>query len=197
MSQFGGFSKPILLFDFESTGFVRDASSGDVTDPGEPTQIGAVLLDPITLDETKHYLSDIRADPEKLDPWVLEHTDMTPERAAAGPPREQVAHELVDAFGLDFYLCSWNVTFDRIWLDMLMQAIGRRETTFDYHHLDAWTLAYTYLCQHGHPETIRSEDVFGFFGQSARQAHNALDDCRRTAAVLRSTLLLNEKGTNS
>lgn len=187
MSQFAGYSKPVLLFDFESTGFVRN-EHGDVSDPGEPTQLGAVLLHPETLVEQDSFLSDIRADPSRLDPWVLEHTDITPERVANAPQVKEVAKKFVEQFGTEVYLASWIITFDRAWLDVLMQSIGRRDSMYDYHHLDAWSLAYQYLCQHGYSQVVRSEDTFKLFGQSARTAHNALDDCRRTAEVLRAVV---------
>ena len=187
MKQFAGFAKPVLLVDFESTGFTADRH-GDVVDPGEPTQLRAVLLNATTLTEEAHFLSDIRADPSKLEPWVLENTDITPERVASAPVRKQVADSFLQTFGTDVYLASWNVTFDRAWLDMLMQSVGRRGTMYDYHHLDVWSLAYAYLCQQGHPHVVRSEATFRLFGQSARSAHNALDDCRRTTEVLRAVL---------
>lgn len=188
MSNFGGFSKDILLFDCESTGFTRDPANGDVADPGDITQIGAVLLDKTTLEEKNSYLSDVRADPTRLDAWVLENTDITAERVSAAPERAIVAREFVDTFGTDVYLASWNVTFDRYWLSQLTEAIKRRETMYDYHHLDIWTMAYAYLCQLSHPEIIRSESTFQAFGQDARGTHNALDDCRRTAEILRAVV---------
>ncbi|MEI7818976.1 MAG: exonuclease domain-containing protein [bacterium] len=186
--QFKGFSKDILLIDFESTGFKNDPTTKDVIDPGEPTQLGAILLDAITLEEKSEFISDIKADPALLDPWVLENTDITIERVTSAPDHQSVAKKFVDQFGLDVYLATWNVTFDRAWLDVLMQSIDRRDTMYDYHHLDVWSLAYTHLCKLGHPEIIKSEDTFAFFGQSARTAHNALDDCRRTAEVLRAII---------
>ena len=185
---FAGFSKDILLIDFESTGFTRDTETNDVIDPGDPTQLGAVLLDKKTLAEKQHFLSDIQADPSRLDAWVLEHTDITAERVKNAPSSKQVAKDFIATFGTDVYLASWNVSFDRAWLDAFLHAIRRRETMYDYHHIDVWTLAYTYLCEQEHPEVIRSEETFRLFGQDARGAHNALDDCRRTAEVLRAII---------
>ncbi len=187
MSKFGGFSKPVLLFDFESTGFVRN-DHGDVVDPGQPTQLGAVLLHPKTLVEESSFVSDIQADPDKLDPWVLEHTDITAERLRQAPEAREVAGRFMDQFSVDVYLASWNVVFDQLWLDRLMQSVGRRASMYDYHHLDVWSLAYGYLSSWGYSDVIRSEATFKFFGQSNRSAHNALDDCRRTAEVLRAVL---------
>ncbi len=66
MSTFKGFSKDILIFDFESTGFTKDPSTSDVADPGEPTQLGAILLDKTDLSEKASFLSDIKADPDML-----------------------------------------------------------------------------------------------------------------------------------
>ncbi len=187
MSLFAGFSKPVLLFDFESTGFKRD-KYGDVDDPGDPTQLGAVLLNPKTLQEEASFLSDIHADAKKLDPWVLEHTDITKERVENAPKSGEVAKKFMQQFGVDLYLASWNVVFDQIWLNALIKSAGRHATMYDYHHIDVWSLAYAYLCQRGYSEVVRSEATFKLFGQSARSAHNALDDCRRTAEVLRAVL---------
>lgn len=184
--DFAGFAKDIAVIDFESTGFVKNVH-GDTVDPGEPTQIGGVLLDATTLEEKSHYLSDVKADPKRLDPWVLEHTDITAERVVAAPQRSVVAKQFIDAFPPDsVFLATWNVAYDRHWLNTLMQSIEHTESFYDYHHLDVWTLAYTYLASHGHTNTIRSEETFQLFGQSTRGAHNALDDCRRTADVLRA-----------
>lgn len=183
---FVGYSKDILIFDFESTGFLRDTDSGDVINPGDPTQLGAILLDKSSLEEKDSFLSDIQADPQLLDDWVLKNTDITPERVQAAPTRKVVAKKFTMQFSDEYFLASWNVSFDRYWLNTLVTAIGRQDTMFDYHHLDVWSLAYTYLCQHGQSSIIQSEASFRLFGQTARSAHNALDDCRRTAEVLRS-----------
>ncbi|MFO0954963.1 MAG: 3'-5' exonuclease [Candidatus Saccharibacteria bacterium] len=186
MSQFAGFAKSVLLIDFESTGFVKN-STGDIIDSGEPTQLGAVLLDARSLQEVSHFSSDIQADPAKLDAWVQAHTDITPERVIRAPSRAEVAKRLVEQFAPEsVFLASWNIHYDRGWLDVLLRSIDRRESLFDYHHIDVWSLAYHYLCSHGRSDVIRSEETFALFGQSARAAHNALDDCRRTAEVLRA-----------
>lgn len=187
MTTFAGFSKPVLLFDFESTGFIRN-EHGDVVDPGEPTQLGAILLNAKTLTEEASFISDIRADPDKLDPWVLENTDITAKRVASAPTPKEVTESFVEQFGTEVYLASWNVVFDQAWLDRLLQSIGRRGSMYDYHHLDVWSLAYAYLCRHGYADVVRSEETFKLFGQSTRSAHNALDDSRRTAEVLRAIL---------
>lgn len=187
MTTFAGFSKPVLLFDFESTGFIRN-EYGDVVDPGEPTQLGAILLNAKSLKEEVSFISDIQADPDKLDPWVLKNTDITAERVANAPTPKEVAESFVEKFGTEVYLASWNVVFDQAWLDRLLQSIGRRGSMYDYHHLDVWSLAYAYLCRHGYTDMVRSEETFKLFGQSARSAHNALDDSRRTAEVLRAIL---------
>lgn len=196
MSQFGGFSKPVLLFDFESTGFFHN-DCGDVTDPGAPTQLGAVLLHPQTLVKEQTFLTDIYVDAKnkKLSTWALEYTDITVERLSRAPKPSVVAKKFLSQFGCKLYLASWNVVFDRFWLDGLMQTIGRRATMYDYHHLDVWSLTYGYLSQQGYSDIVRSELIFQLFGQAARSNHNALDDCLRTAEVLRSVMF--DKGVQS
>lgn len=188
MSQFAGYSKDVLLFDCESTGFTKDPQTGNITDPGDITQLGAILLDAKSLVEKDSFLSDVKADPERLDPWVLEHTDITAERVSMAPERSEVMQKFVEQFGTDVYLASWNASYDLHWLGQLTQSINRLSSMYDYHHIDVWPLTYTYLCQLGHPEIIRSEETFQAFGQNARGAHNALDDCRRTAEVLRAVV---------
>lgn len=188
VGTFEGFGKDILLLDFESTGFTRDETTGDVSDPGYPTQLGAVLLDYKTLEEKDHFLSDIKADPDRLDAWVLKNTDITRERVSNAPEPAIVAQQFVDQFGTEPFLATWNIVFDRYWLDQLMHSIDRGEAMYDYHHLDVWSLTYTYLCEHGHPDIIQTQATFRLFGQSDRSVHNALDDCRRTAEVLRAVI---------
>lgn len=182
------FSKPLLVFDFESTGMIYE-DNGDVIDKGDPSQLGAVLLDPKTLEARSEFATDIRVEPSLLTQWVLENTDITPERAKAAPAPRQVAQKFVDQFGTEVFLASWNVDYDRHWLSKLLASINRNDSMYDYHHIDVWTLAYSHLAALGKGDIIRSEEVFTEFGQSARNMHNALDDAKRTAAVLRAVLL--------
>ncbi len=186
--SFRGFGKDIALFDFESTGFRKNAQEM-IIDPGEPTQLGVLVLDRQSLEEKTSYMSDIQANPAKLEPWVLENTDITAERLKQAPTPKAVAEKLLDIVQPEkVFLASWNVYYDRIWLDQLLKASDHTESVYDYHHLDVWTLAYQYLCAHGYTQVIRSEATFQLFGQASRQAHNALDDCRRTAEVLRAVV---------
>jgi DNA polymerase III epsilon subunit-like protein len=174
-----GFQKDILLIDFEGSGW------GDIA-LSEPTQLGAVLLDKQSLEEKGDYLSYIAIDhPENFRQEAIELSGITPNILVDAPAKQQIANEFVKKFGTDVFLASWNSSFDQAMLQMLLHSIKKDLSYFDYHYLDIWPIAYAYLCRHGHGDIIRSEPTFKYFGQTERSNHDALDDCRRTAEVLR------------
>ena len=61
--------------------------------------------------------------------------------------------------------------------------------SYDYHILDIWPIAYTHLLKQGYQGGIRSEEIFQALGTNPRGLHDALEDCRITAGVLRKILL--------
>lgn len=173
-----GFSKDILLIDFEGTGLDLEKS--------EPTQIGAVLLDRVTLEEKDSFVSYIAINnPTSMTKESMEVSGINPKMLEGAPQISEVANLLLEKFGTEVYLASWNSSYDQAMLVRLLKSIGRGLYTYDHHYLDVWPLAYMYMVRQGKGDIIKSEPTFQFFGLPARSAHNALEDCRHTAEVLR------------
>ncbi len=172
-----GFAKDILLLDFESTGL--DARFA------EPTQLGAVLLDKETLEEKDHYLSYIVADLSKASKEALEISGISQKDLEGAPEQKEVITEFLHKFGTDVFTASWNSILDRGLLNKMLWTIDKDIFTYDYHYLDVWPIVYTHLCSQGHGDIVRLEPTLQFFGLKERGKHNALEDCRITAEVLR------------
>lgn len=173
-----GFNKDILLIDFEGTGLDLENS--------EPTQIGAVLLDKVTLAEKDNFVSYIAVNhPDKITEDAVRISGITAETLIGAPSRAEVASQLFNKFGVEVFLASWNSSFDQAMLTKLLKSVNKDLFTYDYHYLDIWPLAYMYLVKQGKGDIIRSEPTFRYFDLPPRKVHDALEDCRHTAEVLR------------
>lgn len=173
-----GFAKDILLIDFEGGGLDLDHS--------EPTQLGAVLLDRETLEEKSYYLSLIAVEhPEKMAQEAIDISGIGPEMLRDAPVRKKVASEFLAKFGTNVFLASWNSSVDQALLRMVMKSIGKDIFEYDYHYFDVWPVVYMHLSKQGYGNTIRLEPTLKHFGMPARGKHDALEDCRVTAEVLR------------
>lgn len=171
------FVKDILLLDFEAT-------VGDI-DIGEPTQIGAILLDKETLEEKDNFVSYISAD---LKGKVNEKTGITQEVLIGAPSQAEVGKIIFDRFGLDILLGSFAANLDMHMFRKIMTSAGIDSKQYDYHILDLWPVSYIHLLKKGYEGGIRSEEVFRTFGMPPRDKHNALEDCRIAAEVLRKIM---------
>lgn len=172
-----GFSKDILLIDFETTGLDLEKSL--------PIQLGAVLLDKESLDEKDSFLSFIKQDLADMNPEAAKIHGITDEKLKDAPTPKQVIEKFLTQFGTDFYLASWNEMLDHTMMAKLLKEIDKDIYTHDYHYLDVWSLAYLHLAKQGKGDVIRSEPTFQHFGLPPRKTHDALEDCRHTAEVLR------------
>jgi DNA polymerase III epsilon subunit-like protein len=169
------FSKDILILDFEG----RDL----------PAQVGAVLLDRETLEEKDSFISFIQAD---LHGEALLKSGITEEMLVDAPSQAIVGQQLYDRFGSDVFLASFVQNKDIRFFQTLLQAASIDFVSgptdfqkYDFHILDIWPLAYTHLLKEGYAGSTKSEDIFQAFGATPRGLHNALEDCRITADVLR------------
>jgi DNA polymerase III epsilon subunit-like protein len=173
-----GFAKDILLIDFEGTGLVLDES--------EPSQLGAILLDRQSLEEKGSFVSYIAIDhPDKFAQEAIEISGITPDMLKDAPTRKEVADKFLKQFSTTPFLASWNTTFDQAMMRLIMKSIGKDIFEFDYHYFDVWPVVYSHLAQHGHGDIVRLEPTLAHFGLKARGKHDALEDCRVTAEVLR------------
>lgn len=169
------FDKDILVIDFEG---VRS-----------PVQVGAVLLDKETLEEKDHFVSYIYADlPDKM----VKKSGITQEMINDAPTPEEVGKMIYEKFGSDVFISSWVQSLDMSHFANLMNKanIDFKEgpisfSKYDYHVLDLWPVAYIYALKNGYTGGIGSDELFAYFGADPRSLHNALEDCRIAADVLR------------
>jgi len=162
------FPKDILVIDFE--GLV------------EPVQIGAVLLDKETLKEKESFVSYIWTD---LKGEVKAISGISQETLQGAPNQAEVGRMIFDKFGTDILIGSWVANSDMKNFEKIIIAAGLDIKKYDYHILDIWPAAYIHLLRQGYSGSIRSEEIFQRFGAKARGLHNALEDCRIAADILR------------
>jgi DNA polymerase III epsilon subunit-like protein len=172
-----GFSKDILLIDFETTGLDLDKAL--------PIQLGAVLLDKESLEEKNHFLSFIKQDVSEMSEESAKIHGITQDMLSFAPEPAEVIKDFLNTFGADVYLSSWNEMLDHTMLKKMLESVGKDIYEHDYHYLDIWSLVYMHLVREGRGDIIKSEPTFRYFGLPARKTHDALEDCRHTAEVLR------------
>ena len=166
------FSKDILVLDFEGL--------------AEPVQIGAVLLDKETLMEKDSFSSYIFTD---LKSEVKSTSGISQETLEGAPTQAKVGKIFFDKFGTDILIGSWVANSDMKNFEKIITAAGLDIKQYDYHVLDIWPAAYIYLLKKRYNGSIRSEDIFKEFGAKPRDLHDALEDCRIAADVLRKIIL--------
>lgn len=166
------FAKDILLIDFEGL--------------REPTQIGAVLLDKETLEEKDSFKSYIAADMKGM---TSNTNNISQETLAGAPTQAEVGKMVFQKFGTNIMTASWVADFDWRSFKKIIAAAGIDIALYDYHVLDIWPVAYIHLLKQGYTGSIRSEEIFQKFGAKPRGFHDALEDCRIAADVLRKIIL--------
>jgi len=166
------FIKDILVIDFEGGG-----------EPDhEPVQIGAVLLDKETLAEKDSFSTYIYAELRERADSV---SGITQKMLEGAPSQAEAGKMLFEKFGADILIGSWVANFDMICFKKIMAAAGINFEQYDYHVLDIWPAAYLHLLKQGYTGGIHSEEMFQFFGAKPRGLHDALEDCRLAADILR------------
>jgi DNA polymerase III epsilon subunit-like protein len=187
-----GFSQPfdrdLLVFDVETTGANPRVH--------QIVSIGALLLDRKTLQEVRSMGTLVRVTPEALaraDPRAMQIHGLTVDQLTAAPTPAQVVIRFLDSFGTSFYFCGWNICFDTQFLAALFEQAGRRQDfdTFRYHRLDLWSLlevAWLRGLIQTAPESLSR--VCRLFEIERQHVHDALEDARISAQVLRKTLHL-------
>ena len=162
------FIKDILVIDFEGS--------------KEPTQIGAVLLDKETLCEKESFLSFIFTD---LEGFVSPTSGITQEMLHNAPSQAKVGQMIYEKFGTNVLIACWVQDLDIRNFKKIITAAGKSFSEYDYHIVDIWSPAYLFCLKNGYTGGIRSEEMFHYFGAQSRTFHNALDDARIAAEILR------------
>lgn len=154
-----------------------------------PLQVGAILLDKDTLEEKDSYVSYIYAD---IGDFVSPISGINQETIKGAPSQAEVGKQLYEKFGTDVFIASWVQNLDITHLETLMKAAGIdflegpiSAQKYDWHILDIWPAAYIHALKNGYTGSTKSEEIFQWFGAKARGLHNALEDCRIAAEVLR------------
>ncbi len=164
--------------------------------------IGALLLDRATLDPVKSMSTLVQLTPEAFalaDPRAMLIHGLTLSQLEAAPTPVEVAAQFLDTFGTGFYFCGWNVCFDTQFLRALFDQAGRLQDfdTFRYHRLDLWSLlelAWLRGLLLAPPDSLSI--ACGLFGIRRPSVHDAMDDARVSALILRKTLPLLVAGRN-
>ncbi len=162
------FAKDILLIDFEG----KD----------EPIQIGAILLDKNSLAEKDNFSTYIYADLRGI---VSPKSGITQEMLEGAPTQAEVGRMIFNKFGTNILIGSWVADLDITNFEKIISAAGISWDQYDFHVLDIWPVAYIYLLKKGYNGGMGSEEIFQTFGAEPRGFHNALEDCRIAADVLR------------
>lgn len=180
------FSKDLLIIDIEASGL-------DVA-KHEMIQLAAVLLDKKTLKEKASFNAYIK--PRR---WK----NRQPEAMAVNGIRyEQLAHapshvEVLSAFSKKFkpqtvILANYGGILDITFL-RTAYAQAKLPYAFDYHIFNIWPLCYTYMAKYGKFLNKKKFPQFGLedfikLFKLPTQTHDALDDCRVEAEILRRIL---------
>jgi DNA polymerase III epsilon subunit-like protein len=176
------------VFDVETTGI----------DPRvhQIVSIGALLLNRATLDPMKSMSSLVQLSPEafaRANPKAMQIHGLTLRQLEDAPTPAEVVTRFLNTFGADFYFCGWNVCFDTQFLRALFDQAGRLQDfdTFLYHRLDLWgllELAWLRGLLQAPPDSLSI--ACGLFGIHRPPVHDAMEDARVTALILRKTLAM-------
>lgn len=177
------FKRDILMIDFETT---------DGRPPHAlPIQLAAILLDKDTLKEKKEFSSYIKQDLSKADPRSLQIHGINQIQLDDAPSQNEVMQKFLDEFGTEVLLACWTTPLDTRMLEIMMEGIGHNFMEYNYHIIDLWPLAYIHCVKQDKGELFNSNAIFSEFGLSDRGHHDALEDCRHTAEVLRKLVFEN------
>ena len=188
------FDRDLLVFDVETTGI----------DPRvhQIVSIGALLLDRTTLEPLKEMGTLVQLTSEafaQASPRAMEIHKLTFDQLQSAPAPAEVVAQFLTTFGKDFYFCGWNVCFDTQFLRALFHQVGRLQDfdTFRYHRLDMWSLlelAWVRGLLQAPPDSLSI--ACGLFAIPRPPVHDALEDARATALLLKKILPLLVAGPN-
>ncbi len=175
------FAKDILLIDFETTNILPEKA--------KPVQLAAVLLDKDDLTEKDSFSSFIKQDLSDATSQALKVNGITPEKLLSAPSQNEVINQFIKKFGSNVLLASWVQYIDRGMLYKMLEDAKLDPNTYDYYHyLDLWPLSYQYLIKKKYTGGFGSDEMFEAFEIPLRKTHDALEDCRIEANILRKIL---------
>lgn len=171
------FLKKLLVVDLETTGL--DPTSDSIV------QIAACVLTRKTLRE-EAFFSTLVAPASSMDPAAQRVHGLSENDLRDAPPLSwgiDKLEQLVDP--QDVVLCGHNVSFDASFLRAAYDRLGR-QYPYDYHTVDLWSLAFFIFSADGlKPRDYRLDTLAAIYGIRRDRHHDALQDVRVTAALLR------------
>jgi DNA polymerase-3 subunit epsilon len=181
------FKKDLLLIDLETTGL--DASKHEII------QLAAVLLDKKTLWEKRSFNAYIKPRFwQKRDRKSMAVNKITWQQLSQAPDLKIVLRKFKKTFNpkkvvLSYYVGIMDVAF-------LSQAFKQVKVNypFDYHTFNLWGLFYPFMAKKNRLNNRQQfagfglEDMMQMFKIKSAKLHDALEDCRVEAAILRKVL---------
>ncbi|MBI3231711.1 MAG: 3'-5' exonuclease [Candidatus Doudnabacteria bacterium] len=178
------FKKDLLIVDLETTGL--DAARHEII------QLGAVLLDRKILKEKEVFSSFIKPSKWKTrDKKSMAVNKIKFEQVKDAPGIKKVLRQFDKLFNpKNLILSYYGGPLD---MDFLRVAYGQNKIKwkFDYHFFNLWGVFYTFLAARGQLKNGKKfagfslEDLMRRWKISPKNRHNALEDCRIEAEVLR------------
>lgn len=171
------FLKKLLVVDLETTGLDPDEDS--------IVQIAACVLSRKALNEEAAF-STLVAPESPMDPSAQRVHGLTPGDLRGAPPLDWgIAQLEALADPGEVILCGHNVSFDTSFLKAAYKRVDR-PYPYDYHTVDLWSVAFFIFSANGlKPKDYRLDTLAGLFGVKRNRHHDALQDVRVTAAILR------------
>jgi len=173
------FRKRNLVFiDLEFTGL----------DPNvhEILEIGCVLVDPdlqvIKTFETK----TIPEHSETADPASLVMNGYSEEKWKNAVPLKNALEEL-NQLAKDAMFAGWNISSDWLFLDKGFQRF-EINPIFDYHFIDAMSIAYVKFLHTDKPESLRLRNMAEYYGIEMGETHGALEDATATYKIFKKLM---------
>ena len=171
------FLKKLLIVDLETTGL----------DPKRDSIVQAaacVLSRKALLEEA--FFSTLVAPASPMDPSAQKVHGLTNDDLRNAPSLTSAIDQLeglVDPRHV--VLCGHNVSFDASFLRAAYDRLGR-PYPYDYHMVDLWSVAFFIFSTDGiKPPDYRLDTLAGLYGIRRDKRHDALQDVRVTATILR------------
>ena len=178
----------MIVFDTETTGLLEAC----VVPPGRQprlTQICAIKLDDVTLEETSRFVSHFDPDPVPVNEEAAKKTGLTTAFLKGKPKFTDVYVDLCSFFIGERTLVAHNIAFDRDIMFYELSRIGK-QLCFPWPFEHICTVEAT---EHFKGHRLNLGDLHEYlFGEKFADAHDAVAD---TEALMRCVVELRKRGT--
>ena len=181
------FKKDLLLIDLETTGL--DSARHEII------QLAAIVLDKKTLKEKASFASFVRpAKWQTRDKESMTVNKISHDQVVAAPPLKKVLGEFEELFDYNEVIISYyGGPLDMDFLRLAYKKVGKKYK-FDHHYFNLWGAFFVFLAAKnklkntGRFAGFTLDDIMKSFNIRSGSRHDALEDCRVEAEVLRRVL---------